>query len=114
MSSMGVERHTRSGNRERRDRRGRALFRDRCGPLRSLRRSIRTLEWSRLAAAMLALLVGFTLTLVCQGHDRGNYHTGPHLTFLGGPLHDHSSNEQSVSPNDNWDSAGLGQMDMPG
>jgi hypothetical protein len=30
-----------------------------------------------------ALLVGATLTFICQGHRLGDTHTGPHLSFLG-------------------------------
>ena len=37
---------------------------------------------------LLALLVGLTLTLVCQGHIHGNVRMGPHLTFLGELDHD--------------------------
>jgi len=80
---------------------------------------VRKLRWSRIGATLLAFVVGLTLTLVCQGHDRGNEHTGPHLTFLGGPQHNHNLDDQGASLDNTRDSAapdqiGLLDMSMPG
>jgi hypothetical protein len=83
-------------------------------PLRSLIRFVRKLEWSRIGATLLALLVGFTLTLVCQGHIRDNHHAGPHLTFLGDPLDNHHLDAHNVSLNHSSDSTELGSMDIHG
>lgn len=33
--------------------------------------------------ALLSILVGLTLTLVCQGHDASSQHTGQHVSLLG-------------------------------
>lgn len=37
----------------------------------------------RLFRPLLAILVGLSLTLICQGHDANNRHTGPHVSLLG-------------------------------
>jgi hypothetical protein len=57
----------------------------------------RKIEWSRVAHSFLALLVTLTLTLVCQGHDRAGYHSGPHLTLLGGLPYSHSHPTSPIS-----------------
>lgn len=33
--------------------------------------------------ALLAILVGLSLTLICQGHEVSAQHTGPHVSLLG-------------------------------
>jgi hypothetical protein len=60
----------------------------------------RKIQWSRVAHSFLALLVTLTLTLVCQGHDRAGYHSGPHLTLLGGLPHSHPTSPTSHPPPD--------------
>ena len=37
----------------------------------------------RVFRALLTILVGLSLTLICQGHDTASWHTGPHLSLLG-------------------------------
>jgi len=37
----------------------------------------------RVSRGLLTILVGLSLTLVCQGHDTATRHTGPHLSLLG-------------------------------
>ena len=66
---------------------------------------------------LLALLVGLTLTLVCQGHIQGNEHIGPHLTFLGELDHDqygHNPDTHGASPNDGLGSGLASLTDMLG
>src|SRR5438132_3517776 len=108
MSIVGVECYTRSGYIAHR-RRGSSR-----NPLRSLIRFVRKLEWSRVGATLLALLVGFTLTLVCQGHVQDNHHAGPHLTFLGAPVDNHHLEAQNAPLDNSSDSAKPGSMDIHG
>lgn len=54
---------------------------------------------------MLALLVGFTLTLVCMGHDTAHHYIGPHVALLGEyhpPFaeHDPEPIEDSLTPHE--------------
>jgi hypothetical protein len=59
----------------------------------------------------MALLVAVTLTMICQGHDLGGYHTGPHLTFMGELGHEHSVAEQSAIMDDGFDPVDFDALD---
>jgi hypothetical protein len=76
--------------------------------LPSLRVFSRKIDWTRAGSALLALLVAATLTLICQGHDRGAYHQGPHLTFLDIFVHHHTPAAQVALSDDGFD---LGTFD---
>src|SRR5438067_3330970 len=108
MSIVGVECYTRPGYIAHR-RRGSSR-----NPSRSLIRFVRKLEWSRMGATLLALLVGFSLTLVCQGHVRDNHHVGPHLTILGAPVDNHHLDVHNASLDNSSDAAEPGSMAIHG
>ena len=67
-----------------------------------------------MGATLLAFLVGFTLTLVCQGHVQDNHHAGPHLTFLGAPVDNHHLGVQNASLDNSSDATEPGSMDIHG
>src|ERR1700737_3814954 len=103
MVSTGADRYRYS-------RAGYLIYRDVPGSSNSLRsfvRSLRRLEWSRIGSALLALLIGLTLTLVCQGHLSDNHLTGPPLAFLGAPDPNHHAGAQALFP-DSWDAPQAG------
>ena len=60
---------------------------------------MRKIDWMRAGSALLALLVAATLTMICQGHDRGAYHQGPHLTFLDIFMH-HDAPAAQITPSE--------------
>src|SRR5262249_55104009 len=79
--------------------------------------SARKSKRPRVGPTLLAILVGLTLTLVCQGHSRGSEHTGPHLTFLGElnhSLHAHAADTQSARASAGVDTDSSTLADMPG
>ncbi|MEP6775726.1 MAG: hypothetical protein ABJA50_09035 [Chloroflexota bacterium] len=71
--------------------------------LPSLRLFPRKIDWTRAGSALLALLVAATLTLICQGHDRGSYHQGPHLAFLDIFGYHHAPAAQATPPGDGFE-----------
>ena len=79
--------------------------------LPSLRLFSRKIDWSRAGSALLALLVAATLTLICQGHDRGAYHQGPHLTFLDIFAHHHAPAAQAAPPDDGFELVSFDSLD---
>jgi hypothetical protein len=79
--------------------------------LPSLRRFVRKIDWTRAGSALLALLVAATLTLICQGHDWGAYHQGPHLTFLDIFAHHHTPSAQVVPPDDGFELVSFDSLD---
>jgi hypothetical protein len=110
MRSRGIERYPRSVYRIRRRSRG---------PARSFIWSVRKLAWSRIGSTLLAIIVALTLTLICQGHDHGTEHIGPHLTFLGESVDGQSASSISIQAIPEFsplDSAVIDMvgMDMPG
>src|SRR3978361_1961805 len=68
--------------------------------LPSLKRSVRRVQRSRIGSATLAIIVGLTLTLICQGHEHGSVHMGPHLTFMDSGSHNHAVVPQAVPVDD--------------
>jgi hypothetical protein len=56
------------------------------------------------------------LTLVCQGHYHGSEHSGPHLTFMGGPGHNQTMQGAASASAGTGQSAstGMSAMDMSG
>lgn len=72
---------------------------------------MRKIDWTRAGSALLALLVAATLTLICQGHDRGAYHQGPHLTFLDIFAHHHAPSAQVVPPDDGFELVSFDSLD---
>lgn len=50
----------------------------------------------RLFRALLAILVGLSLTLICQGHETTNRHTGPHVSLLGESNVGHAQGDNSA------------------
>jgi len=79
--------------------------------LPSLRLFSRKIDWSRAGSVLLALLVAATLTLICQGHDRGAYHQGPHLTFLDIFAHHHAPAAQAAPPDDGFELVSFDSLD---
>ncbi len=85
--------------------------------LPSLKLSPPKIDWTRAGSALLALLVAATLTLICQGHDRGAYHQGPHLTFLDIFAYHHTPVAQTAPPDAGFDLVSfdsLGALDASG
>ncbi len=74
-------------------------------PFRSLVRYARRLDRTHVSSSLMAVLVGFALTMICQGHFVDGRFTGPHLMILGGSMHHDAFAHQDFPEDGTWDPA---------